>query len=316
MRPEPLPQLRPSARPSGREPVRTFVVRGSEFEVAQRYSLIKGVGKGAYGVVCSCRDTTAGSKVAIKKIIGTFDNDEDAKRTLREIKLLRLLEHHNIVNLVDLQPPASRAELDDVYEMTELMDTDLHRIIQSDQPITDEHFRYFMYQLFCALKYLHSANVWHRDLKPSNILLGRYGEVYVADWGLAKRVADQVDTELVRPRLGDQTLPGTMLGTLQYIPPEQVRGDDVLTPAADVWGLGIILFEILTLQLPFAGRKGAELMVRILSSVVPNPREATPERNIDPMLAQVVLSATVQEAEQRTMTAREMAERLTAFLDR
>ena len=150
-------------RPSGgREPTRTFRARGSEFEVAQRYSLIKGVGKGAYGVVCSCRDTTAGSKVAIKKIIGTFDNDEDAKRTLREIKLLRLLEHHNIVNLVDLQPPASRAELDDVYEMTELMDTDLHRIIQSDQSITDEHFRYFMYQLFCALKYLHSAGVWHR----------------------------------------------------------------------------------------------------------------------------------------------------------
>ena len=122
-------------------------------------------------MVCSCRDTTAGSKVAIKKIIGTFDNDEDAKRTLREIKLLRLLEHHNIVNLLDLQPPASRAELDDVYEMTELMDSDLHRIIQSDQPITDEHFRYFMYQLFCALKYLHSANVWHRDLKPSNLLV-------------------------------------------------------------------------------------------------------------------------------------------------
>ena len=150
---------RPSA---SREPTRTFRARGSEFEVAQRYSLIKGVGKGAYGVVCSCRDTTAGSKVAIKKIIGTFDNDEDAKRTLREIKLLRLLEHHNIVNLLDLQPPASRAELDDVYEMTELMDSDLHRIIQSDQPITDEHFRYFMYQLFCALKYLHSAGVWHR----------------------------------------------------------------------------------------------------------------------------------------------------------
>ena len=159
---------RPSA---SREPTRTFRARGSEFEVAQRYSLIKGVGKGAYGVVCSCRDTAGGSKVAIKKVVDPFDVDEDAKRTLREIKLLRFLNHDNIIALVDIQPPASRSEFSDVYEITELMDTDLHQIIRSNQPLTDEHFRYFMYQIFCALKYIHSANVWHRDLKPGNLLV-------------------------------------------------------------------------------------------------------------------------------------------------
>ena len=57
------------------------------------------------------------------------------------------------------------------YEITELMDTDLHQIIRSNQSLTDEHFRYFMYQIFCSLKYIHSANVWHRDLKPGNLLV-------------------------------------------------------------------------------------------------------------------------------------------------
>ena len=148
-----------------------FMVCGHLFEVQARYAPIKPIGKGAYGVVCSARDVDTDARVAIKKIGNAFDNAVDAKRTLREIKLLRFLNHDNIIALVDIQPPASRSEFSDVYEITELMDTDLHQIIRSNQPLTDEHFRYFMYQIFCALKYIHSANVWHRDLKPGNLLV-------------------------------------------------------------------------------------------------------------------------------------------------
>ena len=165
------PQPPAHARPSGREPVKEFMVRGSRFEVAELYTLIKAVGKGAYGGVCAGRDARTGLKVAIKKVGEAFNDDTDAKRTLREIKLLRFLNHDNIIALVDIQPPASRCEFSDVYEITELMDTDLHQIIRSNPPLTDEHFRYFMSQIFCALKYIHSANVWHRDLKPGNLLV-------------------------------------------------------------------------------------------------------------------------------------------------
>lgn len=112
---------------SGREPVKTFVVRGTRFEVAEKYTLIKAVGKGAYGVVCSCRDTETGRKVAVKKVEDAIVDATDAKRTLREIKLLRFLNHENIIALVDIQPPASYAKFTDVYEITELMDTDLHQ---------------------------------------------------------------------------------------------------------------------------------------------------------------------------------------------
>eukprot|EP01043_Picozoa_sp_COSAG02_P064012 COSAG02_NODE_9233_length_2282_cov_2.479615_2_plen_138_part_00 len=113
--------------PSGREPTKSFVVRGTRFEVADKYTLIKAVGKGAYGVVCSCRDKETGRKVAVKKVEDAIVDPTDAKRTLREIKLLRFLNHENIIALVDIQPPASAGQFTDVYEITELMDTDLHQ---------------------------------------------------------------------------------------------------------------------------------------------------------------------------------------------
>ena len=108
------PQPPAHARPSGREPVKEFMVRGSRFEVAEQYTLIKAVGKGAYGVVCSCRDTRTGRKVAIKKVGEAFNDDTDAKRTLREIKLLRFLNHENIIALVDVQPPSDSSAFDAV----------------------------------------------------------------------------------------------------------------------------------------------------------------------------------------------------------
>ncbi len=289
-----------------------------KLDETDRYELGERLGRGGVGEVLLARDRRLDRTVAVKLMLTEAQASPTARsRFLYEGQVTARLGHPGIIPVHDM---GSTLDGRWFYAMRKASGKTMAEVLKADRdrgsPEPSQPLLRALIQVCLTMAYAHDHGVIHRDLKPSNILLGRYGEVYVADWGLAKRVADQVDTELVRPRLGDQTLPGTMLGTLQYIPPEQVRGDDVLTPAADVWGLGIILFEILTLQLPFAGRKGAELMVRILSSVVPNPREATPERNIDPMLAQVVLSATVQEAEQRTMTAREMAERLTALLDR
>ena len=110
---------------------------------------VKGVGKGAYGVVCSATVAGRTEKVAIKKIQNAFDNDTDARRTLREVTLLRQLSHENIIKLVDIMPPAGslNEEFKDVYVVYELLDTDLHQIIRSKQPLSDEHFQYFLYQV-------------------------------------------------------------------------------------------------------------------------------------------------------------------------
>jgi serine/threonine protein kinase len=106
----------------------------------------KAIGKGAYGVVCSAKNALTGEKVAIKKIGNAFDNLTDARRTLREIKLLRHLRHENIIAVRDIMK-ATKDRFNDVYLVYELMDTDLHQIIRSSQPLTNEHFQYFVYQV-------------------------------------------------------------------------------------------------------------------------------------------------------------------------
>jgi mitogen-activated protein kinase 1/3 len=97
-------------------------------------------------VVCSAKNALTGEKVAIKKIGNAFDNLTDARRTLREIKLLRHLRHENIIAVRDIMK-STKDRFNDVYLVYELMDTDLHQIIRSSQPLTNEHFQYFIYQV-------------------------------------------------------------------------------------------------------------------------------------------------------------------------
>lgn len=133
-----------------------FMLWRSLFEIDTRYTPIKPIGKGAYGVVCSARNTETGEKIAIKKISNAFENATDARRTLREIRLLRHLYHENIIAVKDIMKPTGRYTFNDVYVVYELMDTDLHQIIRSSQALTDDHCQYFIYQVsscsFVALK--------------------------------------------------------------------------------------------------------------------------------------------------------------------
>jgi mitogen-activated protein kinase 1/3 len=150
----------------------TFKASGQQFEIPSRYKLIRPIGHGAYGVVISAHDEKSNKNVAIKKIRRAFDDRVDAKRILREIKLMKRLEHENVIRIIDLIPPPPNAEeFEDVYIVQELMETDLHRIIHSRQSLTIDHVQYFIYQILRGLKFIHSSNVLHRDLKPYNLLL-------------------------------------------------------------------------------------------------------------------------------------------------
>jgi len=118
--------------------------------------------------VISALDKDSGKKVAIKKVSRAFEDPVDAKRILREILLMKKLNHENIIRIIDIiPPPPSAEEFDDIYIVQDLMETDLHRIIYSRQPLTIDHVQYFIYQILRGLKYIHSANVLHRDLKVS-----------------------------------------------------------------------------------------------------------------------------------------------------
>ena len=135
-----------------------------------------------------------GRKVAIKKVSRVFQDLIDAKRILRELKLLRHLGHHdNIIEIVDIMTgPPETEDFDTLYIVTDWYECDLERIITSKQALTDQHVQYFVFQLLRGLKFIHSAHVLHRDLKPSNLLVNSNCDLAICDFGLARGVSTEV----------------------------------------------------------------------------------------------------------------------------
>ena len=178
----------------------SFTIAGSEFIVDERYEYIKQIGVGAYGVVISCYDKKTNRNVAIKKVGNAFEDLIDAKRIVREIKLLRYFKHDNIVSLIDIQKPPGRTGFEDIYIITDLMETDLHRVIYSRQELTDDHIQYFIYQILRGVVYMHSANIIHRDLKPANILANKNCDLKICDLGLGRAEVYEYDEMELREK--------------------------------------------------------------------------------------------------------------------
>jgi len=205
------------------------------------------IGKGSYGVVASAVDQfNHGEKVAIKKITNVFDHVSDATRILREIKLLRLLRHPDIVEIKHIMLPPSQKDFKDIYVVFELMETDLHQVIKANDDLTPEHHQFFLYQMLRGLKYIHSARVFHRDLKPKNILANSDCKLKICDFGLA------------RPAFND--MPQTVFWT-DYVATRWYRAPELCgsffakySPAIDIWSIGCIFAEVLLGKPLFPGR--------------------------------------------------------------
>ena len=153
-----------------------FDIEGSPYEKRRK------IGGGTYGIVYSALDRRTGQHVAIKKVCNVFDNLILARRTYREVTILRHFRHENVICVRDILRPKEKL-FTDIYLVFDLMDTDLHQVIHSRQEITDEHVRYFLYQILRGLKYIHSASVIHRDLKPGNILVNGNCDLKIGDFG-------------------------------------------------------------------------------------------------------------------------------------
>ncbi|KHN35039.1 Mitogen-activated protein kinase 4 [Glycine soja] len=198
-------------------------------------------------------------EVAIKKIGNAFNNIIDAKRTLSEIKLLRHMDLENIIAIRDIIRPPRKDAFDDVYIVYELMDTDLHQIIRSDQPLNDT--TYFLYQLLRGLKYVHSANILHRDLKPSNLLLNANCDLKIADFGLA-RTTSETDFMTVYVVARWYRAPELLLNCSEY------------TSAIDVWSVGCIFGEIMTREPLFPGKDYVH-QLRLITELLGSPVDAS-----------------------------------------
>lgn len=159
-----------------------------------RFEILKLMGKGSYGSVAEAYDHLTHQRVAIKKIHSVFEVFENAKRIYREIRILRLLNHQNIIRIVHIQQPSDLLNFSDLYVIFECMDTDFQRLTKDDtQCLTIPHVRWFLYQLLLSVKYLHSAKILHRDIKPANILLTESCDLKLCDFGLARTMEDESD---------------------------------------------------------------------------------------------------------------------------
>ncbi|KAJ5629045.1 MAP kinase SakA [Penicillium lividum] len=232
-------------------------VAGCSFDTTSRYSSLRLVGVGTYGQVCSATDNLTHQAVAIKKITEPFHSLEAAKRSFREVKLLRHLRHGNIISVQDIFV----SPVDDLYLVTDLLSTDLARVIRS-RPLEDKYVQYFFYQIMRGLKYIHSAGVVHRDLKPSNILIDENCDLKICDFGLARTLKLSM-TGYVTTRY--YRAPETMLTWQNY-------GVEV-----DMWSSGCILAEMIEGKPLFPGKDHAhqfliisELLGSIPPEILPN----------------------------------------------
>ncbi|CAG7862066.1 unnamed protein product [Brassica rapa] len=218
----------------------------TEYGEASQYQIQEVVGKGSYGVVASAECPHTGGKVAIKKMTNVFEHVSDAIRILREIKLLRLLKHPDIVEIKHIMLPPCRKEFKDIYVVFELMESDLHHVLKVNDDLTPQHHQFFLYQLLRGLKFMHSAHVFHRDLKPKNILANADCKIKICDLGLA--------------RVSFTDSPSAVFWT-DYVATRWYRAPELCgsfysnyTPAIDMWSVGCIFAEMLTGKPLFPGK--------------------------------------------------------------
>jgi serine/threonine protein kinase len=232
----------------------------TKFELPPRYQLKEALGQGAYGVVCMARDLGSNENVAIKKIERVFDHETFTKRTLREIRVLRLLKHENIIGLKVILRPAT--QFDDLYVVFELMETDLASIIKSPQPLSNHHVQFFLYQILRGLKFLHSAGIIHRDIKPRNLLVNSNCDLKICDLGLAR-----FDTGVL---LGPAPQMTDYVATRWYRAPEIILQWPGYGKAIDYWAVGCILAELLGRKPIFPGND-ADHQIQLIADVLGRP---------------------------------------------
>ena len=199
---------------------------GTVFEITSRYTNLNPVGMGAFGLVCSASDQYTGQQVAIKKIMKPFSTSILAKRTYRELKLMKHLRHENLICLQDI----FLSPLEDIYFVTELQGTDLQRLLQA-RPLEKQFVQYFLYQILRGLKYVHSSGVIHRDLKPSNILINENCDLKIQD----PQMTGYVSTRYYRA-------PEIMLTWQKY------------DTEVDIWSVGCIFSEMIEGKPLFPGK--------------------------------------------------------------
>jgi beta-lactam-binding protein with PASTA domain/tRNA A-37 threonylcarbamoyl transferase component Bud32 len=256
-----------------------------------RYRILRKLGSGGMANVYLAEDEDLGRRVAIKILNDRYANDElFIERFRREAKSAAALSHPNIVSIYD------RGEAEGTYyiAMEVIEGRSLKELILTRGPLPIGQAIAFTFEILDALRFAHRHGIIHRDVKPHNILIG--GErLKVTDFGIARAGASQM------------TEAGSIMGTAQYLSPEQARGAPV-TASSDLYSVGIVLYEMLTGKVPFSGDSAIEIAMKHLNELPKPPSKIRHEIPED--LDHVVLRALAKAPEDRYQTAEEFAEDL------
>ena len=266
-----------------------------------RYQIIRALGKGAMGAVYLAEDSQLERKVAIKT--PHFEDDptgELVARFYREARAAATLRHANVCPVHDV------GQIDGKYfiSMAYIEGRPLSDLIRGGKMQSERHIAIAVHKLARALQQAHDHGIVHRDLKPANIMVDKQGEPIIMDFGLARKARKEGEATL--------TQSGAILGSPAYMSPEQIEGDpESVGPASDQYSLGVVLYEMLTGQLPFRGS-----MVNVLAQIITKgptpPSELRP--GIDPRIEAVCLKMMAKKASDRFPSMKAVAEQLAAIV--
>lgn len=279
-----------------------------------RYEFLEELGRGGMGQILKAHDKLLDRAIALKTVLPEAKVEDPHIRLIAEARLTGRLEHPSIVPVYEL---GALSNGEPFYTMKVITERSLRQILDEIEAGTPGaptllQLVQILRQVCLAMQFAHDHGVIHRDLKPENILVGQYGEVFVIDWGIAK-VLSLFDLPAPTDSMERK---GGLLGTPLYMAPEQAQGDhESVDKRTDVYALGAILYEMMTLTPIFEARNILGLLMTIIQEEPLRPSLRAPQRKIPQALEEIALRAIAKEREDRYPSAQEMANELDLFLE-
>ncbi|HEY7705622.1 MAG TPA: protein kinase [Gaiellaceae bacterium] len=265
--------------------------------IAGRYELLELIGKGGMSSVWKAHDRLLDRQIAVKVLHPHFTDDEEyVERFRREARSVAQLSHPNIVTVIDRGEDAGRQFI--VFEYVE--GENLKQLVKRTGPMPVRDALVLALQMARALSFAHGRGLIHRDVKPQNVLLNADGQAKMTDFGIAR----EVDVQGV-------TITGTVLGTSEYIAPEQARGQQV-DALTDVYSLGVVLYELLTGAVPYEGETFVTVALKHVNEPTPDLLDRRPD--VPPRVATAVERAMAKSPADRFQSMEELCHELEACL--
>jgi serine/threonine protein kinase len=289
------------------------------------YKIVGNLAKGGMGEVLLAFDPVCGRRIALKRIREDFqDHPALIQRFMKEARITAQLTHPSIIPIYQIYPGDGKSAY---YTMPYVEGKTLKQFmrdirvaekegIKSEGGSIPAFMRIFL-SICQAVAYAHSFGVLHRDLKPENIIVGKYGQVLILDWGLAKVLEDHAndpEAKQIHENPSSITHVGKVVGTISYMAPERALGEPATTQT-DIYSLGVILYQFLTLRFPFKRESLKEFRKNMKNEILHDPSEVAPYRDVPRLLSAVVTKCLSPIPEHRHNAVDELINDIENFLE-